>query len=106
MFVGGGQFLCHVQNIAPKGEGRESRDYHPSFRYQGKCKLTLEAIGTLMTNEERLLLTATAKNTFELFSDRDDMLIGTVVALLDLYRKINGRKPVVTQFEIRTGAVL
>jgi hypothetical protein len=38
-------------------------------------------------------------------SDRDDMLIGTVVALLDLYRMINGRKPVVTQFEIRTGAV-
>jgi hypothetical protein len=33
------------------------------------------------------------------------MLIGTVVALLDLYRMINGRKPVVTQLEIRIGAV-
>jgi hypothetical protein len=48
---------------------------HPSFRYQGKCKLTLEAIGTLMTNEERLLLTATAKNTFEL------LVIGMICSL-------------------------
>jgi hypothetical protein len=39
-----------------------------------------------MTAEERLLLTITARYVNDLFGDRDDLLIGIMAALLDLYR--------------------
>jgi hypothetical protein len=39
-----------------------------------------------MTREESLLLTATAEHVMESFDNRDDMLIGLVAAMLDLYR--------------------
>ena len=39
-----------------------------------------------MTNEERQLLTMTARHVTQLFSDRDDMVIGVTAVLLDLYR--------------------
>lgn len=39
-----------------------------------------------MRHDESQLLVQTAKNTVQLFQDRDDMLVGITAALLDLYR--------------------
>jgi hypothetical protein len=39
-----------------------------------------------MEDKERLLLIESAKEIFQLFNDRDDMVVGITAALLDLYR--------------------
>ena len=39
-----------------------------------------------MRHDESQLLVQTAKNTVQLFQDRDDMLVGITATLLDLYR--------------------
>jgi hypothetical protein len=39
-----------------------------------------------MTDEERRLLTETARQVLQLFGNRDDMIVGITAALLDLYR--------------------
>ena len=39
-----------------------------------------------MTDNEHELLSETAKHVMELFDNRDDMLIGLVAAIVDLYR--------------------
>jgi hypothetical protein len=41
-----------------------------------------------MTDEERKLLLDTAKQVVELSANRNDILVGIMVALLDLYREL------------------
>jgi hypothetical protein len=40
----------------------------------------------MMTDEERKLLLGTAKHLVELSDDRNDMLVGIMAAIVDLYR--------------------